>query len=82
MLWNLMQKDDDTTIEINPEELMKFIMKESLFLESMDKLLEESMSMKSILTGKTFFMLSEFFGKYISHFLENMMYFMPKEVQG
>ncbi len=80
-MWWLNQKNEDIQLEINLDELKKFILTESLFMKEMDILIENGFSYQNIITGKSFLFLSEALITLWNHIINNLNFFYPKEVR-
>lgn len=80
-MWWMNQPEENTVIEINPQELMNFIFEEVQFLQSLDQLLEKALDLRSFFEGKTFFYCFDIFSALSGHFAKRLQYFTPREVQ-
>lgn len=79
-MWWLFAVPKNTQIEVNPKELIKFLIQESQFLHQFEGLIERMFQVENLISGKSFFLANEIMMKYSEHLKENMIYFMPKEI--
>lgn len=81
MFWFPILEDGNSRVEINLNELQKFIFQEALFLQKMENLLQQSTHLPHIFSGKSLFLLGEFYQEWIKHWIEMIHYFSPKEIK-